>query len=153
MTTLLAIHEISHNLAFGHARPLANRVLGMIANLPIGIPFSVSFKKYHLEHHRYQGDEKLDTDIPTQLEAKLFCSTFGKVVWMFLQPLFYALRPLFVRPLPPSTTEIVNVVLQLSFDFGVYYFLGNRLTYLTFQIILSTISSNMTDNIPFLNQV
>ncbi|XP_032791452.2 sphingolipid delta(4)-desaturase DES1 [Daphnia magna] len=123
---MLAIHEISHNLAFGHARPMANRVLGMIANLPIGIPFSVSFKKYHLEHHRYQGDEILDTDIPTTLEAKLFCTTVGKVVWMFLQPLFYALRPLFVRPLPPSMTEIINVVIQLSFDFAVYYFLGAK---------------------------
>lgn len=136
-------------MAFGHARPLANRVLGMIANLPIGIPFSVSFKKYHLEHHRYQGDEKLDTDIPTQLEAKLFCTTFGKVVWMFLQPLFYALRPLFVRPLPPSTTEIVNVVLQLSFDFGVYYFLGNLSDILN----ETTISSSTLDNLIFVSGV
>lgn len=123
---MLAIHEISHNLAFGHARPLANRFFGIFANLPIALPFSVAFKSYHLEHHRYQGDEKLDTDIPTYLEAKLFCTTVGKVFWLALQPVFYTLRPLFTYPKSPTLLEIVNIIIQLAFDVFVYYYFGGK---------------------------
>jgi sphingolipid delta-4 desaturase len=38
----LAIHEISHNLAFRSAN--ANRMIAIFANLPIGIPYSASFR-------------------------------------------------------------------------------------------------------------
>jgi sphingolipid delta-4 desaturase len=38
----LAIHEISHNLAF--RSPTANRLLAIFANLPIGIPYSATFR-------------------------------------------------------------------------------------------------------------
>lgn len=38
----LAIHEISHNLAFRSA--LANRLLAIFANLPIGLPYSAAFR-------------------------------------------------------------------------------------------------------------
>lgn len=120
----LAIHEIAHNLAFGHSRPLANRILGMIANLPIGVPISVSFKKYHLEHHRYQGDEKKDVDIPSDFEGRMFNRTFSKLIWVILQPYFYAFRPLFIRPMPVSTLEIVNFIVQVTFDVLVYKYFG-----------------------------
>jgi len=123
---IAAIHEISHNLAFGYARPFANRMLGIFVNLPIGIPISISFKKYHLEHHRYQGDEKMDTDLPTYLEAKLFCNTFGKLCWVILQPFFYALRPVITYPKTPTNLEIINVIVQLAFDALVYYLCGGK---------------------------
>lgn len=38
----LAIHEISHNLAF--KSPIANRLAAIVANLPIGLPYSAAFR-------------------------------------------------------------------------------------------------------------
>lgn len=75
---------------------------------------------------QYQGDEKLDTDIPTNLEARLFCTTFGKMVWMFFQPLFYALRPIITYPKNPTSLEIINTTVQLTFNFCLFYFLGGE---------------------------
>lgn len=122
----LAVHEIAHGQAFGYARPNANRWFGYFCNLPLGVPMSVSFKKYHLEHHRYQGDEVIDTDLPTLLEARLFCTTFGKFCWVFLQPLFYMIRPLVVNPKSPSYHEFLNLVVQAVFDAIVVYCFGWR---------------------------
>lgn len=38
----LAIHEITHNLAFKGIMP--NKLIAIFANLPIGIPYSAAFK-------------------------------------------------------------------------------------------------------------
>lgn len=48
----LAIHELSHNLGFKSVSN--NKLLAMAANLAIGIPYCITFKPYHMEHHRYQ---------------------------------------------------------------------------------------------------
>lgn len=121
---LLAIHEIAHNAAFGNLRPKLNRAFGIFVNLPIGVPFSVAFKGYHLEHHKYQGHEFVDTDIPTEMEARLFTNTLGKTIWMFFQPLFYAFRPLVVYPKVASPLEVFNFVLEFVFDALVVYYFG-----------------------------
>lgn len=121
---MLAIHEISHGMGFGTAKPLANKLFSIFANLPIGIPMSISFKKYHLEHHRYQGDELLDTDIPTFAEVAFFKTSLRKTIWCILQPFFYTMRPLFVNPKPLEAMELVNIAVQLVFDVFVVAFLG-----------------------------
>jgi len=127
---MLGIHELAHSAGFGINRPYANRALGIFANLPIGIPFSVAFKGYHLEHHKFQGDDIVDTDIPSVMEAKLFCTTFGKFIWVLLQPLFYALRPLFTNPKVPIRLEYVNTVIQLCFNYFVYQYFGGKTMFL-----------------------
>lgn len=120
----LAIHEISHNLAFGHSKPMANRILGIFGNVIIGLPTSITFKRYHLEHHKYQGVDGIDMDIPSTVEGYLFTNTFTKTIWVILQPFFYAFRPLFLLPKPATFLEIVNWVVQVSFDVAIYYFFG-----------------------------
>ncbi len=120
----LAMHEISHNLAF--RRPVYNRFFGMVANLPLGIPASASFTRYHMDHHKYQGEDLVDTDVPTAWEGRFFRSTARKVLWVLMQPLFYGLRPLLVAPRAPCKWEIINLVVQVAFDAAVYLYCGPK---------------------------
>ncbi|ONK73712.1 uncharacterized protein A4U43_C04F34480 [Asparagus officinalis] len=129
----LAIHELSHNLAF--SSPVLNRWLGIFANLPIGVPMSVTFQKYHLEHHRFQGVDGIDMDVPTRVEALAVTNSFTKSIWVLLQLFFYALRPVFLKPKPPGLWEFTNLGIQIALDASLVYFWGFRsLAYL----ILST---------------
>jgi sphingolipid delta-4 desaturase len=132
----LALHELSHNLGF--KEPLSNRLFSLFANLPMGLPAALTFRHYHLLHHRFQGVEGLDTDLPTALEGRLFSSPVMKVVWLFLQPFFYALRPFWVRPKSLGAWEIANIVVQVLFDFCIWYFWGiQALLYLPVGAVLA----------------
>lgn len=131
----LAMHEVSHRLAF---RSLAaTQWFGVFTNLPLGIPAFASFKRYHTDHHKYQGEDKLDSDIPTALEGKIFRTSFSKIIWMILQPAFYALRPLFTVPKVPHTWEFINLAAAATFDYAIYYFFGAQsLAYLILGTLL-----------------
>jgi len=72
----LAIHEITHNLAFKGIR--ANKLLAIFANLSIGVPYAMAFKGYHIEHHKFLGEEGIDTDLPSRLEAVILNNVAGK---------------------------------------------------------------------------
>lgn len=122
----LAIHEISHNSAFGNGRAMWNRWYGIFANLPLGLPYSISFKRYHMDHHRYLGGDGIDVDIPTNFEGWFFCTRFRKFIWIVLQPFFYAIRPLCINPKPITRLEIINLLAQLSFDIVIYYLWGAK---------------------------
>lgn len=59
--TFLAVHEITHNLAFRGVR--ANRLFAILTNLPIGVPFAMMFKKYHIEHHKVSRARALSKQV------------------------------------------------------------------------------------------
>ena len=123
---LLAIHETAHSAAFGHTKPSQNKLFSIFANLPIGVPCAIAFKKYHLDHHKYMGNEDIDVDLPTEFEARLFTNKFSKFIWVVFQGFFYSLRPLFVRPLPMQPMEALNFAVQFTFDALVYIYLGPK---------------------------
>ncbi|XP_023111983.1 sphingolipid delta(4)-desaturase/C4-monooxygenase DES2 isoform X1 [Felis catus] len=120
----LAIHDISHNAAFGTGRAARNRWLAVFANLPVGVPYAASFKKYHVDHHRYLGGDGLDVDVPTRLEGWLFCTPARKLLWLALQPLFYSLRPLCVHPKAVTRMEVLNALVQLAADAAIFALWG-----------------------------
>lgn len=119
---LLAMHEATHDLFF---KPRwANQLLATFANLPMGVPAAAMFRVYHAEHHSEMGVVGVDTDVPTDLEARLFSGTVGRLVWVLLQPFFYAVRPMAIRPKPKSFLTWVACYFQIFFDLSILLFLG-----------------------------
>lgn len=133
----LALHECAHNLVFGVTRPVANRMIAFFANLPLGVPAAITFKKFHLDHHKYQGDEQMDTDLPTRIEAILFSTKLGKLFFCFMQPFFYGFRPALVLPKEVLQLELVNWAIQITFDATIFYLFGIKaLCYFWFGTVL-----------------
>jgi sphingolipid delta-4 desaturase len=120
----LAIHEITHNLAFKGIAP--NKILAIFANLPIGIPYSAAFKGYHIDHHKFMGQDGIDTDLPTQFELLCLNNILGKIFFSTFQILFYALRPTFVRSQRLTRWHLLNILAQLVFDFALVTTFGTR---------------------------
>lgn len=110
----LAIHEITHNLAFKSLR--ANKALAMFANLAIGVPYAMAFKGYHIEHHKFLGEDGIDTDLPSKWEAIILNNVAGKTFFATFQIFFYALRPGFVRSQRPTVWHAINLVVILAAD-------------------------------------
>lgn len=118
----LAIHEITHNMAF--KKQTANNWLAFFANIPIVFPYAISFKLYHTMHHRQQGEDTYDVDIPTKNEARIFGGVIGKMFWVFIQIIFYAFRPVFVRKIKITKWQIYNIIFQVIAISVFIYFAG-----------------------------
>ncbi len=113
----LGIHEVTHMLAFKNFTH--NRLLAVVANLPIAIPYSAAFRGYHLEHHRCQGHDGVDTDIPTAVEGLACTNVLCKALFCANQILFYALRPVALRRQAFTSWHWANWVAVLAFDAAV----------------------------------
>lgn len=132
----LAIHEISHNLAFKAA--WKNRFFAIFANLPIGVPYSAGFRQYHLTHHKSLGVDGVDTDLPTAFEAVFLDSILGKAFFCTFQLLFYAVRPMMIYKIPFTYVHYCNIAAQVVFDIIVLKTMGGKsLMYLLLSSLLA----------------
>lgn len=138
----LAIHETTHNSC---CKSLSgNQWLGILANLPIVIPYSATFRRYHLFHHHKLGLE-LDCDIPTNFEC--FWISYSslnyvdhclrKALYLSMYTVVYAVRPLLLHPeiFRADAWFATNVVCQLAFNALLYHLHGMKPFY---YLLLST---------------
>jgi sphingolipid 4-desaturase/C4-monooxygenase len=109
------IHECSHNLIFRSRT--GNRVIAIVANLPLVVPGALSFCKYHLLHHRHMGDPELDAGVPGPLESRIVGrSSVMKALWIagfvFIMGIVRPRRLKRVQLLDPWTAG--NIAVQLA---------------------------------------
>ncbi|HUK65726.1 MAG TPA: fatty acid desaturase [Anaeromyxobacteraceae bacterium] len=112
------IHECAHNLVFRGAS--ANAGIAILANLPIVFPSAIAFRKYHLLHHAYQGQEDLDADLASPAEARLVgSSAWRKALWLLF---FFAAQALRVGRLKRVRLVdgwyLTNAAVEVSFLVG-----------------------------------
>src|SRR5476651_1822004 len=118
------IHECTHQLLFKNRN--ANRWASMFANLPQILPSAISFEKYHIKHHSFQGVHELDADLPNRWEAKLISNSFfGKALWLLFFPVFQVFRLSRFKEIHPIDGWIItNFLLQVIFTTAIAYFMG-----------------------------
>jgi sphingolipid delta-4 desaturase len=125
------IHECAHQLLFKNRA--ANRWAGILANMPQIFPSSISFERYHIKHHSFQGVHELDADLPNRWEAKMINNSFiGKALWLLFYPVFQVFRLSRLREIQTFDIWIVaNLLVQIVFTAAIYYFWGwHALAYL-----------------------
>ncbi len=122
------IHECAHRLLFKN--PAANRLSGILANIPLIFPSSVSFEKYHIKHHSFQGIHELDGDLPNYWEAKLIDNYFiGKMIWLLFYPFFQLFRISRLKEIKPFDKWIaLNWAVQIIAISAIAFFFGPKAT-------------------------
>ncbi len=104
----MTIHETSHNLVF--RTPAANRALALVANIPMLVPFAMSFHRYHLQHHTHLGVDVADSDLPHPWEVKYIGHRrWAKALWLLFNNVFYTVRGFSFASYPPTRREYANL--------------------------------------------
>jgi sphingolipid delta-4 desaturase len=132
------IHECAHRLIFKNQT--ANKLAGILANVPQIFPSSISFERYHIKHHSFQGIHELDADLPNRWEAKLINNYFiGKAIWLLFFPFFQLFRISRLKEIRPfDSWLLLNWIVQIVFVAGFWYFAGPKaLVYLTASFFFS----------------
>jgi sphingolipid delta-4 desaturase len=132
------IHDATHDLIF--RRRIWNTMCLLLADIANVVPSSVTFRRYHIKHHSFQGIYDLDADLPNRWEARIFGrNAVGKAFWLLLFPVFQSLRPPRLRDIRfTSVWTWANIVITFGFSALVWIFFGPQaLLYLAVSLFFS----------------
>ncbi|UAY50991.1 fatty acid desaturase [Ferruginibacter albus] len=120
------IHECAHKLLF--KKPAANKIAGIVANMPQIFPSSISFERYHIKHHSFQGIHELDADLPNRWEARLINNYFiGKIIWLLFYPFWQVFRISRLKEINPFDGWLaLNWVVQIVFSAAIILLFGGK---------------------------
>lgn len=117
----MAIHECAHNLMAKTTEQ--NYLVAIFANIAIGVPSAIQFRRHHLLHHSHLGIENIDNDFPSHWEAlKVGNNRLFKFFWMFFYVFFLSLLRGFI--VKPTKWEWFNIVFIFLVDALIIYFFG-----------------------------
>jgi len=121
------IHDCTHNTVLPGKK--ANKFLHWVANIPLIIPCTISFRYFHLMHHAYLNETYNDPDVPALWEDKIFGhSALGKTLFLFFFPISQAIRVTcrFESSAQPKLDIwlIGNFVVQILYSAFILYYFG-----------------------------
>lgn len=120
----IALHECTHGLVF--KAPLANRLLALFANTGTPVPTAMGFRRYHSDHHAFQGDRDRDPDMPLDWELRAVRGQpWLKVLWLAVYPVMYAVRAT-VRGKTLTAWEAVNFATVAATNAAIWTAMGPR---------------------------
>ena len=118
------IHECCHNLVFKTSS--ANKVMGIVCDLSLGVPSALTFRKYHMIHHRNLNEDPGDPDVVSKFEGRLIGnSTFKKIIWVTFFMVSQGLRPLKMKNMSAvNPWTIANFLIVVAVNILIFKFIG-----------------------------
>ncbi|CAD8132914.1 unnamed protein product [Paramecium pentaurelia] len=116
------VHDFTHFTCFESIT--LNKLMAIWANFGQGVPSAITFGRYHADHHTFLNLEALDPDLPSRLELQYIKGPVMKFLFVAFLPLFYALRPVILRPLKPNAYEVINAVSVFFVDYLIVHYIG-----------------------------
>ena len=117
---IMVIHEVTHNIVFRNIK--YNKLFLLYLNIPLILPFSLLYKRFHLVHHSLLNKVS-DPDIPLDLEMKYIKNRIIRFLWAFFYTLFYAIRPI-TKNRKIYKDDIINYIWQVVIVSVLYKVVG-----------------------------
>lgn len=117
----MAMHECSHDLMA--PKKWQNKVISIMANVPMLVPISMSYRAEHFKHHTNIGEEGIDRDFPTYFEVNFIGSSPVKKFFWLLLNIFFLVIPRSKRVVLDKWV-IGNVLTIIITDILILWLLG-----------------------------